>query len=195
MVKTGTEINEIFVPEFPIRIGTINPSISVDKSHKIDYVAVSKNGDLAYLIELKTEGASRRDSQDTYLIAAKEVGMEALLKGVLQIFHATQAKRKYFHLLKQLEKMGLLLIPKELEDIMERKSLQGANQASEAIKIVSQVSRCEILYIQPNGKDENVISFAEFADAIENNTDPFAQRFSSSLREWAEVKAGQHRVI
>ena len=145
---------------------------------------------MAYLIELKTEGASRRYSQDKYLIAAKEVGMEALLKGVLQIFHATQAKRKYFHLLKQLEKMGLLLIPNELEDIMERKSLQGANQASGAIKIVSQVSRCEILYIQPNGKDENVISFAEFADVIENNTDPFAKRFSRSLREWAEVKAG-----
>ena len=80
------------------------------------------------MIELKTEGASRRYSQDKYLIAAKEVGMEALLNGVLQIFHATQAKRKYFHLLKHLEQMGLLLIPNELEDIMERKSLQGANK-------------------------------------------------------------------
>lgn len=193
--KTGIEINETFVPEFPARIGTIYPGISTDKSYKIDYVTVSKNRDSAFLIELKTEDASRRAAQDKYLIASKKAGMTALLQGVLQIFRATLAKHKYFYLLKQLEKMGLVLIPNELENIMHRKSLQGANEASESIKIVSHVSSCEILYIQPNGIGEHVITFAEFADTIENNQDPFAKLFARSLREWAEVKAGQHSFI
>ena len=193
--KTSIEICDTMVPEFPVRIGTIYPDKPIDKSYKIDYVVVSKKGDLAYLVELKTDGASRRDSQDAYLDAAKNVGMEQLLKGILQIFQATQAKRKYFHLLVQLEKMGLLQIPAKLKDIMGRKSLLGANQASEDIRIVSQVSQCEILYIQPNGESKNEISFVEIADIIENNSDPIADRFSRSLRNWAAVTAGQGTVM
>jgi len=189
--KTRTEIGEMFVPEFPVRIGTIYKDVPIDKSYKIDYVAVSRSGNVAYLVELKTDGESRRESQDKYLVASKRAGMTKLLKGVLMIFRATQAKRKYFCLLKQLAGMGLLDIPLELEDIMRRKSLKGASAASEAVKITSKVASCEILYIQPEGEGEQIISFAEFADIIESNEDSFARRFSRSLREWAEVKDGQ----
>ena len=193
--KTKVEIGDLFVPEFPVRIGTIYPDIPIDKSYKIDYVALSKRGDIAYLVELKTEGASRRDSQDKYLAASQAVGMEALLEGVLKIFRATQAKRKYFYLLKQLEAMGLLEIPLELEKIMRRKSLQGAYEASEAVRITAKVARCEVLYIQPTGDGEQVVSFAKFAEIIEKNDDPFAKRFAKSLREWATVKAGHCAFI
>ena len=140
---------------------------------------------------MKTEGESRRESQDQYLLAAKKAGMTALLEGVLQIFRATQAKRKYYCLLRQLAAMGLLDIPAEFDRIMHSQSLQGINEASKSVQIISKVSRCDILYIQPEGKSKQVISFAEFASVIEQNDDAFAKRFSRSLREWAEVKAGQ----
>jgi hypothetical protein len=193
--KTKDEIADLFVPEFPVRIGTIYPDIPIDKSYKIDYVALSKSGNVAYLVELKTEGASRRESQDKYLYASQAVGMTALLEGVLRIFRATQAKRKYYYLLKQLEAMGLLEIPTDFEEAMRQKSLKGVNQASESVHITSEVSRCEVLYIQPNGDDEQVVSFATFADIIEKNEDPFANRFAQSLREWAEVEAGRRGFI
>lgn len=188
--KTGTEVSETFVPEFPVRIGTIYPDIPIDKSYKIDYVAVSKSGDIAYLVELKTDGASRRAAQDKYLIASKNTGMQRLLEGVLKIFRATKSKRKYYCLLKLLEDMGQLEIPAKLTAIMKRKSLKGVNEASRSVRISSKVSRCKILYIQPNGEGEQVMSFAEFADAIARNSDPFAKRFALSLRKWAEVEAG-----
>ncbi len=193
--KTKVEISDLFVPEFPVRIGTIYPNIPIDKSYKIDYVALSKGGDVAYLVELKTEGASRRKSQDKYLAASQAAGMTALLEGVLRIFRATKAKRKYFYLLKKLEAMGLLEISTKLEEIMRRKSLRGANEASESVRITSNVSRCEVLYIQPNGDGEQVVSFATLADIIEKNDDPFAKRFAQSLREWAQVKAGRRASI
>ena len=192
---TKVEISDLFVPEFPVRIGSIYPDIPIDKSYKIDYVALSECGDIAYLVELKTEGASRRESQDKYLAASQAVGMTKLLEGVLAIFRATQAKRKYFYLLKQLQSMGLLEIPTELEEIMGRKSLKGASEASKSVRITSEVSRCEVLYIQPNGGGEQVVSFATFADIIEKNDDPFAKRFAQSLREWAEVEAGRRAFI
>lgn len=193
--KTGLDINELFVPEFPVRIGTIYPDIPIDKSYKIDYVSISRNGDKAFLVELKTEGESRRESQDKYLVASKDAGMTALLEGVLQIFRTTQAKRKYYCLLVLLAAMGLLKIPAELKNIMQRKSLKCVNEASRAVQITSKVSHCEILYIQPEGNGKQVISFAEFANEIEQNDDPFAKRFSQSLREWAEVKAGWRTII
>lgn len=189
--KIGTDISDFFVPEFPVRIGTIYPHISTDKSYKIDFVAVSKKGDIAYLIELKTDGSSRRDSQDKYLLAAQTVGMKALLEGVVKIFNATQAKRKYFHLLKQLENMGQIVIPTNMNEIILRKSLIGINEASKSIQIVTQVAKCKILYIQPKGEAENIISFREFAGIIENNNDSLSRRFSQSLREWAKITAGQ----
>ena len=188
--KTGVDINELFVPEFPVRIGSIYPNIPINKSYKIDYLAVSRAGDKAYLIELKTEGNSRRESQDKYLIASKKIGMTALLEGVLQIFHATQAKRKYYFLLKRLASMNLLEIPVEVDEIMQRESLRGINAAVDSIRITSKVASCEILYIQPNGEGDQIISFEEFANIIEQNDDLFAKRFSASLREWANVKAG-----
>ncbi len=192
--KTATDILEVFIPEFPVRIGSIYPEIHTDKSYKIDYVAVSQRGDIAYLVELKTDEASRRDAQDRYLIASKKAGMKKLLEGVLQIFRATHAKRKYYCLLKQLEQMGQLEIPSEFTSIMKRRSLKGASEAIESIKITSKVSSCEILYIQPNGGGEQVINFAEFADTIERNNDPLAKRFALSLKEWAAVKAGQRCI-
>ena len=39
--KLGYSVAEHIVPEFPVRIGTIYPDIPIDKSYKIDYVALS----------------------------------------------------------------------------------------------------------------------------------------------------------
>ena len=126
-------------------------------------------------------------------MAAQKAGMTALLDGLIRIFRATQSKRKYYCLLVQLELMGLLSIPEELEALVQQPSLKGVSEASRQISITSKVARCEILYVQPKGQGKHIISFAEFADVIGENTDPFAARFSQSLREWASVKAGQRR--
>ena len=94
--KLGFTVQDQLVPEFPVRIGTIYPNIPIDKSYKIDYVAVSIDGEKAVLVELKTESLSRRIAQDQYLLASQAVGFPALLGGLLDIFRATAAKRKYF---------------------------------------------------------------------------------------------------
>ena len=131
--KLGFPVAEQIAPEFPVRIGTIYPDIPIDKSYKIDYVALSADADKAILVELKTEGLSRRDNQDKYLLASREVGFPALLGGVLDIFRATNSKRKYFALLEHLESMGLLRIPMAMREIMFRPGLQGATEASRSI--------------------------------------------------------------
>jgi hypothetical protein len=188
--KLGFPIAEQIVPEFPVRIGTIYPDIPIDKSYKIDYVAISDDADKAILVELKTEGLSRRDNQDKYLLASREAGFPALLGGVLDIFRATNSKRKYFALLEHLESMGLLRIPMEMKEIMSHPGLQGATEASRAIEITSSAADSIILYVQPNGTADDIISFEDFRAVVQKHDDPVSKRFAQSLSEWASVQAG-----
>ena len=189
--KLGFPVAEQIAPEFPVRIGTIYPDIPINKSYKIDYVAVSADADKAILVELKTEGLSRRENQDKYLLASREAGFPALLGGVLDIFRATNSKGKYFSLLSLLESMGLLRIPLEMKEIMSDPSLQGVNEASRTIKIETSATNSIIMYIQPNGDGENVISFEDFRAVVRKHDDPVSQRFAQSLTEWATTKAGE----
>ncbi|MHA2219407.1 MAG: hypothetical protein ACXACY_26140 [Candidatus Hodarchaeales archaeon] len=189
--KFGYRIQKKIIPEFPVRIGTIYPHIKTNKSNKIDYIALSALADKAIFVELKTEGFSRRQKQDKYLLASQEVGLIRLLEGLIDIFRATQSKRKYFYLLLHLESMGLLHIPTQLKEIMGRPSLHGLNGVSHQIEVIANVRQSLIAYIQPNGEGPDTISFPEFANIVKKHEDPVSQRFADSLREWAEIQAGE----
>lgn len=193
--KLGFPVADQIIPEFPVRIGTIYPEIPIDKSYKIDYVAISADATKAILVELKTEGQSRRGNQDKYLIASREAGFRALLAGVLDIYRATYYKRKYFALLELLESIGQLRIPAELTQIMSRHSLQTATAVSRTIEITTSVTELIIIYVQPTGEENNVISFKAFHDVIQSHDDTLSQRFARSLLEWADVKAGYGRGL
>ena len=189
--KLGFAVRPELVPEFPVRIGTIYPTIPTDKSYKIDYVALSAAADKAVFVELKTEGLSRRLEQDKYLQAAREAGLPRLLEGLTDIFRATNSKRKYFRLLEYLERMGLLRIPVSMKEIMTRPTLKGINEASNQIEITATPAETLIVYVQPNGTGPHVISFQELAAVVGSHHDPVSRRFAESLREWAEVQAGE----
>jgi len=189
--KLGFVVRSELAPEFPVRIGTIYPNIRTDKSYKIDYVALSVAADRVVFVELKTEGLSRRPEQDKYLQAAREVGLPRLLEGLTDIFRATKSKRKYFHLLEQLERMGLLRIPVSMKEIVARPALQGINEASKQIEVMATASEPLIVYVQPNGAGPDVVSFQEFAGIVRRHDDPVSRRFAQSLCEWAEVQAGE----
>ncbi len=186
----GFAILPELIPEFPVRIGTFYTNIPIDKSYKIDYLALSAKADKAVLVELKTETLSRRSEQDKYLLAAQECGMTELLERIIKVFRSTNAKRKYFFLLEQLERIGLLNISKDLREIIAKPTLQGASQASYEIKITSNVKEVFIVYVHPKGIGPNVISFEEFAEVVRRNGDHLSQRFAASLCEWASIQAG-----
>ncbi len=189
--KLGFPVNGRIVPEFPVRIGTIQQEKPLNRSFKIDYLVLSRSGDTAIFVELKTEEMSRRDDQDRYLIAAQKAGLPVLIEGVLDVFRVTDAKRKYFCLLEYLESLALIGIPEQLRDIMLRPRLQGATKASRQIQITEQVSEILILYVQPTGTGSEVVSFEEFRAVVQTHDDPISRRFAQSLSEWAGVKAGE----
>lgn len=190
-VKLGFPIRPELAPEFPVRIGTIYPDIPIDKSYKIDYVALSAKGDKTIFVELKTEVLSRRPEQDKYLLAAQEVSLCNLLKGLLEIFRATNSKQKYFCLLEHLERMELIKIPISMKEIMAQPTLQGANEASRQVEVAAYAGESLIVYVQPNGTGPDIISFKEFAGIVQRHEDAVSQRFATSLCKWAETQAGE----
>jgi hypothetical protein len=191
----GFPVAEQVVPEFPVRIGTIYPDKPGNASKKIDYLALSADAGKAIFVELKTEGLSRCSEQDQYLRASRETGFSTLLEGVLEIFRKTAARQKYFVLLEHLENMGLLRIPAELKTIMSRSNFMGAPEATRAIEITSSVKESIIVYVQPCGTAEDVITFADFRAIVQKYDDPVSQRFAQSLKEWAEIKAGKRTFL
>jgi hypothetical protein len=189
--KLGFPVREQVVPEFPARKGTIYPDSSDNAPIRIDYLALSADGNSAIFVELKTDRASRRAKQDDYLDAAVRVGLHSLLTGLLDVFRATSHKRKYFCLLEYLEGMGLLRIPAGVREIMTRPRLQGVVEAAHGVEITSHVSDCLVSYVEPVRTDKNSISFEEFAAVVRQHDDPLSQRFAQSLIEWSEVTAGR----
>lgn len=192
---TGSELSDQLVPEFPVRIGTVNSHVPIDKSYKIDYVTFSRDGKQAYLVELKTEQNSIRQSQIDYLDAAKSVGMAALLAGIVRIFQATNAQHKYLFLLRVLESLGQVRLPAALSAADASTPGHELTAAAGGIVVTTQVESIQVIYVQPNGERQDVVNFDQFASAIEGAGDPFADRFAKSLREWARVPAGRRALI
>jgi hypothetical protein len=172
--RFGVDIEGV-IPEFPIRVGTIHHNTDINKSFKIDYLAKSNSNNKIFFVELKTDQASRRDKQDWYLERAREVGLTELLVGIRKIYKATKSKNKYQHLLALLHKMGFIII-----------------DSNGSFEITQANYDIQIVYIQPNNPDDkaNVITFQEVSEFIEGYGDDLSIRFSRSLLNWAEKRAG-----
>jgi hypothetical protein len=173
--RLGFEI-EGLIPEFPLHKATIYPDEGNNQSARADYLAKAGGCKAAVLVELKTDQGSRSDKQDASLERAREVGLAALLRGVGQIVGATDEKRKYRHLLHKLEELDLITLAPDgrLDGVAEGYALH-------------------LVYVQPGDSDgaEQEIGFHEAAEVIERRGDALSRRFAASLREWADVKAGE----
>ena len=73
---TRDRLMDIIIPELPIK------DEHSHRSAKVDYALFSEDRTVAYLVELKTDLGSRRESQDLYLERAKQMGFRSILEGL-----------------------------------------------------------------------------------------------------------------
>jgi hypothetical protein len=174
--KFGVRVERV-LPEFPIRTATIDPASGTNRSVKADYLVKLQDANAVKFVELKTDDGSRRDKQDEDLEKARQVGLPALLEGILEIPKTSRSKKKYRCLLEALQEMGLV-----------------AQGQGGRFRVARAGYDIEIVYIQPTNPEgkENVISFREAATIIEMQGDELGRRFARSLREWADVPAGEN---
>ena len=182
--RLSVEINCTLIPEFPIK------KMGNNQSKKADYLVLSKNGERAFLVELKTDMASISESQDKYLYDAVDDGLRKIVIGILDICMVTKSRHKYVHLLQLLVDIGLI----ECED-GPISAESGYIRALEKIKDKVEKTRkenwppLEVVYILP--RSTKTISFKEFAGVIKKGGgEEIRQLFAKRLTEWAANDAG-----
>ena len=180
------EINPLLIPEFPIK------QKGGSSSNKVDYFALQggESAKRAFLIELKTDMASRREEQDKYLRDALDDGLKEVVMGIIALCRATDHKAKYVHLLRLLSCLNLVEYDDELFPVQRG----PFGKALDRIETEAKDRECwpllEVVYVQPR-LPANTIDFAEFADAIaEGRADSIRRVFAGYLRKWACEDAG-----
>ena len=189
--RFGRKINPLLVPEFPIRKGLLPKYDNNDnQSIKADYLAL-EDGALpkrAFLVELKTDSASRRDDQDANLSHAVDVGLKRLVEGVIDICGATDQRRKYVHLLHLLSRLDLIEYDDALFPKMQGEALKRVKHKVEEKKECEWPS-LELVFVQPKN---NTVGFEEFANVIsKGGPDDLRSTFARHLRTWACTRAGE----
>ena len=182
----GVDIDPRIVPELPIKREDSH------KSTKVDYFAMSQDRTRAFLIELKTEMRSRNETQDAYLVTAKQRGLPVLLGNIVAIASASNQKAKYLHLLKGLEELGLVGLPKGMEEYVFPTVRPGINEQLGRVHVPEATAAIEVVYIQPRkAGDDGVISFDAVAEILSTLDDPLARAFGSYLERWTEPAASR----
>lgn len=164
----GAKIDFI-IPEFPVRIGEL-PEQDPDnnQSFKIDYLTYSRDKNVVYLIELKTDQRSRRKKQDLYLQHTTELKIKGLVSGLIKIYKATNQKLKYENLFDKIENIGWIK--------RDNNTITNLNFEIEP----------SIIYIQPLNKENvnSIISFDKIINVFSDSNDILTKRFIESLKKW-----------
>jgi len=192
----NTKVREPIIPEFPFRRGIIygedkpGPNASV----KVDYLVLSEDGTQAFFVELKTDQDSFSPDQDKYIDLAIQKGLLALIRGVLQIIEATDAKYlpKYMHLLNLLMRLGLISFPIDLPARVCVDRPPSAISWLGEIEPLPAAAAAEPkkVYIIPESKPGyNCISFEKVAKYIRATNSPLGEKFAQNLERWI-LKAG-----
>lgn len=184
---TGVALHEIVVPELPLRRGTIfGEGVSApNKSVKVDFVLFAEDRTRLFLVELKTDVASRRTEQDRYLELAKTCGARAILQGLLQILEHTNPcyRPKYMALMKLLEAVGCV----KLDTIGTAEDARSVGDVLRDAQVVVQEEEftIDVIFVQPvaSGGDHE-IGFNRFAAVVERHDDELARLFARYLRSW-----------
>jgi hypothetical protein len=199
----GIAIDRMVFPEFPLRQGTLSEFLDngdprkekwedSNRSVKIDFMVLSQDHRIAFLVEIKTDQRSVNKGQVSYLQAAKRAGVGELVAGVFKIARKANAnsRRKYAHLFHLLETVGCVESTQPSNVAGEISSLQAATRLPPEIRIV---------YITPGGLEETdeelfkgigSINFEEVSQILVEVADPIGQVLAKYLRKWKMHSAG-----
>lgn len=184
---TGVPLEDELVPELPIKRDLVWPDRPTEQSVKVDYALFAEDRSQVFFVELKTDDASRRDSQDEYLEAAKRLGFRPIVEGIHSIIKATSARQKYHHLSAALARLGYLELPPDLERYLYPAPRSGLSAKLAQIVVAPINTPIEVIYVQPTATgSDRCIDFDRFASYVARFDDPFSRRFSAYLVRWKE---------
>ena len=86
--SVGVKVKPQVIPQFPLKHDCNN------QSDKVDFFALSEDGQRGFLIELKTDMDSRRETQNNYLTRAVEKDMDEILNDLKKIVQSSTEEKE-----------------------------------------------------------------------------------------------------
>lgn len=205
------DIHPILIPEFPVlrdRIRSHEQSTNSDQSesnqkennlhYRVDYVAFSRDLKGVFIIELKTDMDSRRESQDLNLSCVQKLMFTQLVSDVLERTKAkyNRKRSKWVHLCNLLAQLDLIHIP-DVDSLCGKtfpKPISGWTKVFESVElnVAGKLAKNTLVYIQPETEDEpansntKYIGFEEFANIVMERGD-LGRLFAEYLGEWIDI--------
>ena len=181
--KNKDEIGDCIIPEFPI-------NISGEYDH-VDFAVPSTDLLTVYFIELKTDVASRRRSQDKLMEDVSGMNFQKLLSGLIdKAVRTKNFQSKYATLLLTLEQVGYINVPKEFWKLDFMNSPYGYKKLVRGIEIAPIISAIKLIFIQPSNdnkvKGVESISLSECSSIINKTNDPMSTLLSELLVKWSQ---------
>ena len=203
--RLNVELHPIIIPEFPLRIGTLDPEEKLVKdssdddeprrqnlSYNVDYVAFSDDRETAFLVELKTDMSSIDKKQEAYLHLARDRKLGPLVHGIVEICEKSKKRSKYVHLLHLLAKLELVSIPNRDKLYQMTFPIPQSGWTNEFKQVnptvEGKLEHTRVIYIQPRKSvhqvdDFEYIFFDEVADLAQRHGD-LGCIFANFLRQW-----------
>ena len=181
-------IQPCLIPEFPIR------KDETRRSYKADYLAVSTRRTHAFLVELKTDMNSLDTEQLCHFQRAVDRGLAEILRDVRFIAGAREpwARKKYFHLLKAIARLGLITLPEMFEEKIYD-SPRGVYKCIDEIEITDVPAAFKLVVVAPRTVEGYAcVDFESFADIVKDCGE-IGRAFADSLRTWANKPAGSRK--
>ena len=193
----GIDIQEAVIPEFPLLINSNDYETGSEETKLIDYVAFSKDKQIVYLIELKTDLDSVTVEQTEHFQNARLQPFPQLVSAVKRRAMKANKKQKYVHLLHQLAQPGLEIVSTRALDVVKEYSFpkvkRGYTKAVDDLQINDEYfSKTIVVYIQPKPESDvkpvnengfKYIFFEDVAKIVENKGD-LGTLFANYLRQW-----------
>ena len=215
--NSQVNIKRPLIPEFPIRTDKKDKNGKKYKfSKKVDYFALSRDRERAFLIELKTDMKSIDEGQINFIKSTAQKEIAEIIWDVLAIFQTTKERAKYVHLLANLSQLSLVKhkdgkdLSEHFLDQLHKNAIpvdrcrenwksKRSSQGREFKKVLGNVVPAKVsptvrvIYIQPKPKDSDLIPchwhriyFDCFAEHAKERG-CIGSRFATSLSEWKEV--------
>ena len=170
-------VKEPIIPELPYA-----KHAQANSSPKVDFFAISKEGDSAYLIELKTDLESLDSGQIKNLKEVSGSTVGEILAKVGEIASAptdSRVRQKYEHIMDALTTLAPVSVDAALPKITYILPRPPKARSSN-IDLIEK--HAEIIYFK---------QFASVLEEVQGDLATLAKRFAKSLRCWAKVDAGK----
>ena len=185
------EIHTVVIPQFPLKQSDTN------RSDRVDFFALSKDGGQAYLVEIKTDMVSLRPEQKDYLQRASGRPLSKIMAEIVEVAAASsRSRRKYLHLLHALSEMGLLELGERLRDKIRCVEAAGTRSLIGEIEVLAdRNTKPVVVFIQPTTRGASdvgnfsYITFDEVASVV-TNCGELGELLATHLGRWKENAGG-----